>query len=71
MKRLIAGAAALALLAACGTTTSQRGLSGAALGAGVGLLGGPVGVAAGAALGAGAGVLTDEDDFYLGEPVWD
>lgn len=70
MKVLVLGAAVLAL-GACGTTTSQRGLSGAALGAGVGLLGGPVGVAAGAALGAGAGIVTDEDDLYLGEPVWD
>jgi hypothetical protein len=70
MKIVVAGAALLAL-GACGTTTSQRGLSGAALGAGVGLLGGPVGVAAGAALGAGAGIVTDEDDLYLGEPVWD
>lgn len=70
MKVLVLGAAVLAL-GACGTTTSQRGLSGAALGAGVGLLGGPVGVAAGAALGAGAGIVTDEDDLYLGEPIWD
>ncbi len=37
----------------------------------MGLLGGPVGVAAGAALGAGTGILTDKDDIYLGEPVWD
>lgn len=70
MKMLGLSCAALAL-AACGTTNSQRGLSGAAIGAGVGLLGGPIGVAAGAALGAGTGILTDKDDIYLGEPVWD
>jgi hypothetical protein len=70
MKLTLLASAAL-LLAACGTTPSQRGLSGAAIGAGVGLLGGPIGVASGAALGAGAGLVTDEDDIYLGEPVWD
>lgn len=69
--RLMFLASAALMLAACGTTNSQRGLSGAALGAGVGLLGGPIGVVAGAALGAGTGILTDEDDIYLGEPVWD
>lgn len=69
--RLVFVAAVALACAACGTTNSQRGLSGAALGAGIGLLGGPIGVAAGAAIGAGAGILTDEDDIYLGEPVWD
>ncbi len=71
MKRLACGVAALLLLGACGTTNSQRGISGAAIGAGVGLLGGPVGVVAGAAIGAGTGVLTDAEDFNLGKPIWD
>jgi osmotically inducible lipoprotein OsmB len=71
MKRIVAGLAVLALAGACGTTNSQRGLSGAALGAGFGALGGGVGVLAGAAIGAGIGMLTDRDTLYLGEPIWE
>jgi hypothetical protein len=71
MKRIVAGLAALALVSACGTTNSQRGLSGAALGAGVGAIGGGVGVLAGAAIGASIGILTDRDTIYLGEPIWE
>ena len=70
MKVILLGVAGLALCA-CGTTNSQRGLSGAAIGAGVGLLGGPGGVVVGAAVGAGVGIVTDRDDLYLGEPIWE
>jgi osmotically inducible lipoprotein OsmB len=70
MKRMIAGACVL-MLAACGTTKSERGLSGASIGAGVGLLGGPGGVLVGAAVGGGVGYLTDKEDLYLGEPIWE
>ncbi|MDP3495811.1 MAG: hypothetical protein Q8R82_22100 [Hyphomonadaceae bacterium] len=70
MKTIMLGVAVLAL-SACGTTNSQRGLSGAAIGAGVGLLGGPIGVLGGAAIGAGVGLLTDKDTIYLGEPIWE
>ena len=49
-------------LAACGETTGDRALSGAAIGAGtgaaVGAVAGPVGVGTGAAIGAGAGAVT-------------
>ena len=70
MKALaVAGLASLAL-SACGTTTGDRGLSGAGIGAGVGLLGGPVGVVVGSAIGAGVGVATEPDDVNLGEPIW-
>lgn len=69
--KIIAFGAAVLLLTACGTTNGQRGLSGAMIGAGVGLLGGPVGVGAGALIGAGAGILTDADDINLGKPVWE
>lgn len=62
--------AAAICLAGCGSTTSQRGLSGAGIGAGIGLIAGPPGVAAGAAIGAGVGALTEKDDIYLGEPLW-
>jgi osmotically inducible lipoprotein OsmB len=71
MKRIAAGFAALLLLGACGTTTSQRGLSGAAIGAGVGVVGGGVGVLGGAVIGGAIGVLTDADTINLGKPIWE
>ncbi|WP_222183763.1 hypothetical protein [Geminicoccus harenae] len=65
------------LLAACGETKTDRGLSGAGIGAGVGaatsaVTGGSIlgGAAVGGAAGGAAGVLTDEDDVDLGKPVW-
>jgi len=63
-------------LGACGSSTTDRALSGGAIGAGAGavggaLLGDPVGGALiGGAVGAGTGALTDEDDVDLGKPVW-
>jgi len=65
-------------LAACGSSTEDRAISGAGLGAAAGagaaaitggdpLTGGLIGGAAGA-----AGVaLADEDDVDLGDPVWE
>jgi hypothetical protein len=70
MTKLAMAMIAAALLAGCGTTTGDRTLSGAAIGAGVGLLGGPPGVLIGAAIGGAGGAITDPDDVYLGEPVW-
>jgi osmotically inducible lipoprotein OsmB len=65
------------LLAACGESRLDRGLSGAAIGAGAGAAGGAVtggsvlgGAVLGGAAGGAAGVLTDEDDVDLGRPVW-
>jgi osmotically inducible lipoprotein OsmB len=65
------------LLAACGESKTDRGLSGAAIGAGAGaagsaatggdLLGGAV---LGGAAGGATGVLTDDDDLDLGDPAW-
>jgi osmotically inducible lipoprotein OsmB len=64
-------------LAGCGTSTGDRGLSGAAIGAGAGavgaaVLGGPV--AAAALIGAGAGGLigaaTTPSAVDLGPPIW-
>jgi hypothetical protein len=73
-----AALAAALLLAACGSSKTDRGLSGGAIGAGVGAAGSAVtggsllgGAALGGAAGAATGVLTDEDDVDLGEPVWD
>jgi osmotically inducible lipoprotein OsmB len=80
MSRLISFLTVLVVipaLAACGTTKSDRALSGAGLGAGAGaaagaLTGGnPVaGAVIGGAAGAAAGALTDEDDVNFGKPVW-
>jgi osmotically inducible lipoprotein OsmB len=69
--------AALAL-SGCGTSTGDRGLSGAAIGAGAGavgaaVFGGPIAAAAliGGAAGAVAGVATSPSAVDLGKPVWD
>jgi uncharacterized membrane protein len=63
-------------LSACGSSTSDRALSGAGIGAGVGAVGGlmvgdPVkGAAVGAAVGAGTGALTNKKQIDLGKPAW-
>jgi len=63
-------------LSACGETTSDRALSGGAIGAGAGAVGGallghPVaGAVVGGAAGAATGAATDKDDVDLGKPVW-
>jgi hypothetical protein len=65
------------LLAACGSSTGERAISGGGIGAAAGagtaavtggspITGGLLGGAAGAA----AGALTDEDDVNLGDPIW-
>ena len=68
-----------AALAGCGSSTTDRSLSGAGIGAGtgalVGLAFGGVGAIPGALIGAGAGgatgAYTDDDQLSLGEAVWD
>ncbi|MEM0990902.1 MAG: hypothetical protein AAGK00_18700 [Pseudomonadota bacterium] len=64
----------VAALAACGTTTTERAISGGAIGAGAGAAGALVtgsdvssGLLLGGLVGAAAGALTDADDIYLGE----
>jgi osmotically inducible lipoprotein OsmB len=66
------------LLAGCGSSTTDRALSGAGIGAGAGAATGAVtggsvlgGAVLGGAAGAAAGGLTDEDDIDLGDPFWD
>ena len=79
LRSLLITSAAIACLglAACGETTGDRALSGAAIGAGAGALGGwavgaPVtGAVVGGAAGAATGAVTDEDDIDLGDPIWD
>jgi osmotically inducible lipoprotein OsmB len=67
---------ALLALSACGTTTQDRALGGAAVGAGAGaLIGSTVGATGegaiiGAGIGAGVGALTDSDHINLGKPWW-
>ena len=79
MLRSLSALAILGLiLSACGSSTTDRAISGGGIGAAAGagtaavtggspLTGGLLGGAAGAATGA----LTDEDDIDLGDPVWD
>ena len=74
--RSATAAALLIALAACGDTMGDRALSGGAIGAGAGAIGGALmgspatGAAIGGALGAGAGALTNENQINLGKPVW-
>jgi len=65
------------LVAACGSSKTDRGVSGAGIGAAAGagtsaITGGNplTGAILGGAAGGAAGVLTDEDDVDLGDPVW-
>ena len=69
--------AAVLALSACGSSTGDRALSGAGIGAAAGTAVGAVtglGIVEGALIGAGAGgltgALTDEDTINLGKPWW-
>ncbi len=73
----ISAAAAMLALSACGTSTSDRALSGGGIGAAGGaalgaITGGSVvgGALLGGAAGAAAGALTKPDDVNLGKPAW-
>lgn len=63
-------------LAACGTSKTDRALSGAGIGAATGVVGGAVlgnpgaGAVVGGAVGAATGALTDEDTINFGKPWW-
>jgi uncharacterized membrane protein len=64
------------VLSACGSSTSDRAISGAGIGAAAGAIGGALlgspgtGAVVGGAVGAGVGAATDKDDIDLGKPVW-
>ena len=69
--------AAALMIAACGTTPQERGISGAGIGAAGGAIIGALtgltvlqGALIGTGLGAAAGVFTDEKKLNLGEPLW-
>jgi len=63
-------------LSACGSSTGDRGLSGAGIGAAGGAVIGAMtgstlaGAAIGAAAGAATGILTDDSQLYLGKAWW-
>jgi osmotically inducible lipoprotein OsmB len=63
-------------LSGCGTRTSDRALSGGAIGAGAGAVGGAVvghplaGAAVGGAAGAATGAATSPNQVDLGRPAW-
>jgi hypothetical protein len=71
-----AATSALLMLGACGTSTTDRTLSGGAIGAGAGAVGGALvgsptaGALIGGVAGATAGALTDQGDIDLGKPLW-
>lgn len=73
---VVAIAAATLSLAACGTSTTDRTLSGAGIGAVGGLAAGSLmgdpmtGALLGGAAGAAGGALTDSRDIDLGRPLW-
>lgn len=74
---LFTAAAVVLALAGCGTTTSERAISGAGIGAGAGAAtsavtgGNPLtGALLGGAAGGAAGALTKEEQLNLGTPVW-
>ncbi|MGE0253754.1 MAG: YMGG-like glycine zipper-containing protein [Alphaproteobacteria bacterium] len=75
--RVIGLCAGTLLLAACGSSPTDRALSGGGIGAGAGAAAGALtggspitGAIIGGAAGAAAGALTDEDDVNLGKPAW-
>lgn len=77
MRIIIVLLGSVLLLAGCGSSKTDRGVSGGAIGAGVGAATGAAtggsavgGAILGGAVGAATGVLTDDDDVDLGKPVW-
>ncbi len=79
MTRIAPALAALALLlAACGDTAGERGVTGAGIGAGAGAVVGAVtglslveGALIGAAAGGLTGAVTDKDTIDIGDPFWE
>jgi hypothetical protein len=70
MKKIVMAIFATSLLAGCGTAQGDRGLSGAGIGAGIGIIGGPPGMVVGGAVGAVVGLATRPQQINLGRPVW-
>lgn len=70
MRGIAMGMLATMLLCGCGTAAGDRGLSGAGIGAGIGIIGGPPGMVVGGAVGAVAGMLSKPEQVNLGRPAW-
>jgi len=70
MRLIVPVILAASLLSGCGTTAEDRGLSGAGIGAGIGIIGGPPGIVLGGAVGAVAGMVSKPQQIDLGKPVW-
>lgn len=70
MRFIAIGMLAAVLLSGCGTAVGDRGLSGAGIGAGIGIIGGPPGIVVGGAVGAAAGMLSSPRQVDLGKPAW-
>ena len=70
MRVLIAVMAGALLLSGCGTAAGDRGLSGAGIGAGIGVIGGPPGIVVGGVIGAGVGLVSKPSQINLGHPAW-
>lgn len=77
MKITILSLCLLIAVSACGSTKTDRAVSGGAIGAGAGAIGGAVlggdpatGAVLGGAVGAATGGLTKEKDVNLGKPLW-
>jgi hypothetical protein len=70
MRMIVIGTLAAVLLSGCGTAAGDRGLSGAGIGAGIGIIGGPPGMVVGGAVGAAVGMLSKPKQVDLGKPVW-
>jgi hypothetical protein len=70
MRIVAIGMLAAVLLSGCGTAAGDRGLSGAGIGAGIGIIGGPPGMVVGGAVGAAVGMLSKPKQVDLGKPVW-
>ena len=70
MKAFMAAMATALVLSGCGTATGDRGLSGAGIGAGIGVIGGPPGMVVGGAVGAVVGMATKPNTVNLGQPAW-
>ena len=70
MRIIVIGFLAVGFLSGCGTAAGDRGLSGAGIGAGIGIIGGPPGMLVGGAVGAVAGVVSKPKQVNLGKPIW-
>ena len=78
MSRNLVALSIVLVLSACGTSRTERGVTGAGIGAGAGaaasaITGGSVlgGALLGGAAGGAAGALTNPNDINLGKPLWE